>query len=198
MIRLLTGQPEPVSTDALAILVHGVGYEVFVGPRTRQALVVQDAVTVHVYTHVREDQFQLYGFLSGADREMFIRLLSVSGVGPRSAMMIIDNGVSAVVKALQTSDVAFFQSVPRLGKKTAQKIIVELQSKVGSIEELNLSPENSMQQDLRVALLNMGYNEARVDQLVREVDDSFDIAQALKWSLQQFSRGNETEEKTRV
>lgn len=191
MIRLLTGQPEPVATDALAIIVQGVGYEVFVGPRTRQQLMVQPTVTVHIYTHVREDQLHLFGFLSGSDREMFIRLLSVSGVGPKSAMMIIDNGVGAVVKAIQTSDIAFFQSVPRLGKKTAQKIIVELQSKVGTVEELNLSPENTMQQDLRAALLNMGYNESRVDQLVREVDPTFDIAQAVKWSLQQFTRGNE-------
>jgi len=191
MIRLLTGQPEPVAPDVLAVVVQGVGYEVFVGPRTRQQLMVQPTVTVHIYTHVREDQLHLFGFISGSDREMFIRLLSVSGVGPKSAMMIIDNGVGPVVKAIQTSDVAFFQSVPRLGKKTAQKIIVELQSKVGSVEELNLSPENTMQQDLRAALLNMGYNEARVDQLVREVDPSFDIAQAVKWSLQQFSRGSE-------
>jgi len=191
MIRLLTGQPEPVALDALCIVVQGVGYEVFVGPRTRQQLMIQPTVTVHIYTHVREDQFHLFGFVSGSDREMFIRLLSVSGVGPKSAMMIIDSGVGPVVKAIQASDVAFFQSVPRLGKKTAQKIIVELQSKVGTVEELNLSPENTMQQDLRAALLNMGYNEARVDQLVREVDPSFDIAQAVKWSLQQFSRGNE-------
>lgn len=191
MIRILIGQPEPVASDSLAIMVQGVGYEVFVGPRTRQALLLQSIATVHIYTHVREDQLHLFGFVSGSDREMFIRLLSVSGVGPRSAMMIIDNGVSAVVKAIQTSDVAFFQSVPRLGKKTAQKIIVELQSKVGTVEELNLSPENTMQQDLREALLNMGYNQTRVDQLVREVDPSLDIAQAVKWSLQQFSKGNE-------
>lgn len=191
MIRILIGQPEPVASDSLAIMVQGVGYEVFVGPRTRQALLLQPTATVHIYTHVREDQLHLFGFVSGSDREMFIRLLSVSGVGPRSAMMIIDNGVSAVVKAIQTSDVAFFQSVPRLGKKTAQKIIVELQSKVGTVEELNLSPENTMQQDLREALLNMGYNQTRVDQLVREVDPSLDIAQAVKWSLQQFNKGNE-------
>jgi Holliday junction DNA helicase RuvA len=191
MIRILVGQPEPVASDTLAIMVQGVGYEVFVGPRTRQELLLKQSATVHVYTHVREDQFHLFGFVSSADREMFIRLLSVSGVGPKSAMMIIDNGVSAVVKAIQTSDVAFFQSVPRMGKKTAQKIIVELQSKVGKLEELNLSPENSMQQDLREALLGMGYNQARVDQLVRDVDPTFDIAQAVKWSLQQFSKGNE-------
>lgn len=191
MIRILIGQPEPVASDALAIMVQGVGYEVFVGPRTRQALLLKQVATVQVYTHVREDQLHLFGFETAADREMFIRLLSVSGVGPKSAMMIIDNGVAAVVKAIQTSDVAFFQSVPRMGKKTAQKIIVELQSKVGKLEELNLSPENSMQQDLREALLGMGYNSARVDQLVREVDPGFDIAQAVKWSLQQFSKGNE-------
>jgi Holliday junction DNA helicase RuvA len=190
MIRLLTGHPISLLEDSLVVDVHGVGYEVYVPAKQIQQLSQQEKVTLHIYTHVREDSFMLFGFSQAFERQVFVQLLDVSGVGPRSALAILDKGADAVVEAIQQSDVGFFQSVPRLGKKTAQKIIVELQSKMGSLRELNLTPLSQITRDVRDALVQLGYNEQAIDKVVSDLDPAWDIATALKWSMQNIGKQN--------
>lgn len=193
MIRLLTGRPVSVASDSLVVDVHGVGYEVWLPAQQLQLARQRNEVTVHVFTYVREDALVLYGFLDAWERRLFEQLLSVSGVGPKSALAVLDKGAEAVVTAIQQSDVAFFQSIPRLGKKSAQKIILELQSKVGSLQEFSLAPQNQLTQDVRDALLNMGYNEAAIGQILPELQPDWNVAHALKWSLQNIGKHNRTE-----
>lgn len=188
MIRLLTGQPITFQDDALVVDVQGVGYEVWLPTKQLQIARQQETVTLHVYTYVREEAFQLYGFLDALERRMFELLLGVSGVGPKSALAVMDKGAEAVVEAIQQSDVAFFQSVPRLGKKTAQKIILELQSKVGSLQEFTLAPQNQLTQDVRAALVTMGYNESAIESILPQLQSDWDVAYALKWSLQNIGK----------
>ena len=183
MIRLLTGQPTLFLPEGVVLDVQGVGYEVFLTLQSSRSIQAEQKVTLHIYTHVKEDALQLFGFLSTEERALFLLLLSVSGVGPKTALGVLNNGSSAVEQAIRQSDVAFFQSVPRLGKKTAQKIIVELQSKVGKENELSLAPESSLQLDLREALLGLGYDERSIASVVQKVDTELSIQQALKWAL---------------
>lgn len=191
MIRLLKGTIETVYAEEVVLLTGGVGYQVLIGPRLAQELLAHlgQSATLHIYSHVKEDAFQLFGFLSSSDREVFVQLLSVSGVGPKTAVQVIDRGAEAVAQAIRTSDVEFFQGIPRLGKKSAQKIIVELQSKLGKITELDLTPESSATADLREALVNMGYAEARVRDVLSRLDTALDAAQALSWSLRELNQG---------
>jgi len=188
MIRLLTGKPLVWPQDAIVIDVHGVGYEVWVPTKQKVYLADKDEVTLHIYTHVREDAFTLFGFIDAFERQVFVQLLDVSGVGPKSALAVMDKGAEAVILAIQQSDVSFFQSVPRLGKKTAQKIILELQSKVGSLREFSLAPANQLTSDVREALLTMGYDETSIDQVLSKLEPDWDVAQALKWSLQNIGK----------
>lgn len=184
MIRLLTGKPVDHQDEVLILDVHGVGYEVWVPTKELQIARQKDQVTLHIYTFVREEALSLYGFLDPLERRMFELLLSVSGVGPKSALSVVDKGAQAVVEAIQQSEVGFFQSVPRLGKKTAQKIILELQSKVGSLNEFKLTPQNQLTTDVRDALLNLGYNEGAIETVLSRLQPDWEVTYALKWSLQ--------------
>ncbi len=188
MIRLLTGKPIVWQEDAIVLDVRGVGYEVWVPTKQKILLMDKQEVTLHIYTHVREDAFTLFGFLDAFERQVFVQLLDVSGVGPKSALAVMDKEAEAIILAIQQSDVSFFQSVPRLGKKTAQKIILEMQSKVGSLQEFSLAPQNQLTSDVREALLTMGYDETSIDLVLSQLDPDWEVAYALKWSLQNIGK----------
>lgn len=184
MIGYLQGKPLP-QKDSLLVVVNGVGYQVHVTGRVLAQANTQEEVTLYTYTHVREDILELYGFSQPADKEIFELLLSVSGVGPRIALAISEYGPEAISQAVQTANVGLFSSVPRVGKKLAQKIIIELKSKLGSLYELQLGPQNQQQQDVTEALVALGFSEAEVHQVLPDVlpDESTDAAQAIKAAI---------------
>lgn len=191
MIRSLTGTVQALFSEGVLLDVHGVGYEVLVSTHHSQQLLSKQgsAVQVSIYTHVKEDALQLFGFVSEQERELFVQLLSVSGVGPRTALSVLDKGSGEVVSAIQNSDVAFFQGVPRLGKKTAQKIIVDLQSKLGKIHDLALGPVSSALREVQEALVGMGFSDASVREALAGLDADVDVAQALKLALKHLKKG---------
>jgi Holliday junction DNA helicase RuvA len=190
MIRSLTGTIQTIIPEGMILDVSGVGYEVFLSSGHIFSLVPQQGteVRISIYTHVKEDALQLFGFVSEAQRELFVQLLSVSGVGPRTALAVLDKGSDQVVSAIQNSDVAFFQGVPRLGKKTAQKIIVDLQSKLGKIQDLALGPVSSTLREVQEALVGMGFAEAHVRDALLDIDPDLDVAQALKTALRKLKK----------
>ncbi len=186
MIRLLTGTIVETFGEGIILDVQGVGYEIWLGPQARQQLLVGQTASLPIYCHVRQDVLQLFGFLDTDQRQLFTQLLAVSGVGPKSALQITDRGGEAVRQALRASNVAFFQSIPRLGKKTAQKIIVELQSKFGATTEWSLPPIDSIQYDVREALLGLGYSEAAIQAVLPQLEQDWPLAQAIKFALKQL------------
>lgn len=177
MIGRLTGKPD-VSGSLLVMDVHGVGYELQVGLHTLSSVSGKDIATVEVSTIVRQDSFQLFGFRTTEEKQLFTLLLSVSGVGPRTALAIVDRGVGAVVGAVQQADVSFFTSIPRLGKKNAQKIIIELKSKLGAGTDLNLGGDTLLQSEAGQALQALGYDEQSIVQVLAQIPLSEMSAQA--------------------
>jgi Holliday junction DNA helicase RuvA len=169
MIALLTGTPI-LDQNELIMMVGGVGYGIQASSRTLQALSGKTNATLYVHTHVREEALELFGFLSKQDKELFTLLQSVSGVGPRTALAISDRGAAVIIDAVQTADLQAFSSVPRVGKKLAQKIIIELTSKLGSLKELNLTPLNSFERDISDALEALGFAESDIEKALREVE----------------------------
>lgn len=158
MIGVLTGTVYQKHKNPIIIMVGGVGYCVHVPLNLINALKAGDTHTLFIHTHVREDALDLYGFVSQDQLDLFNLLLTVSGIGPRTALVIIDRGVPLIHSAIAKADVDFFTTIPRLGKKNAQKIIIELKSKLGSIGDLDLSEEVSGQtEQVLNALLVMGF-----------------------------------------
>lgn len=188
MISLLIGKPLFFG-NACVILCHGVGYRVVVGDRAADAIKKQPEATLHIHTHVREDALDLFGFISPEDKTMFEMLLTVSGVGPKTALNIADAPPAQIRKAIEQADVTFFASFPRVGKKLAQKIIIELKTKIGSLIDIDLMDGSAQCKDVREALQSLGYDERDIAKALRAIPvDALPLQVAIKECMKILSR----------
>ena len=132
MIARLRGKPVANTPEGLVLDVNGVGYLVHATPSAVRKGDAADEITVETYLHVREDALQLYGFADRGERELFVQLLAVSGVGPKVALAIVSGSPAAELRrAIVRGDAARFQAIPGIGKKTAERIVLELKEKLG-------------------------------------------------------------------
>lgn len=154
MIGYLKGKIELTDGPFALIDVNGVGYKVLVPIHVLSSVRKSNGkVTLFTYTHVREDALSLFGFLSLEDLKLFETLLTVSGIGPKTALGIFSLGSSSeITEAIIKGDVSYFTGVPRLGKKNAQKIIIELKNKLGGTE-LDLSGKDGEEQEEVLSVL---------------------------------------------
>lgn len=165
MISYLEGTVKDTLDSITIIEVNGVGYGVKIAGM--QALEGQE-VRVYVYTHVRENEISLFGFQNKEDLYVFEKLLGVSGVGPKSALAIIDvHGADGVAKHINSNNPQGLK-VSGVGQKTAEKIIIELKSKLKDIKFSNISSannkiENNLVDDAKEALVALGYREAEIE-----------------------------------
>ncbi|MBD3250344.1 MAG: Holliday junction branch migration protein RuvA [Candidatus Pacebacteria bacterium] len=193
MIAYLKGRPL-IQKDKLILItgensdLSAVGYGVFVGSKLLSQLNSDELLELYIYTHVRDDALELYGFPSTDQQYLFELLLDVSGVGPKTALAIVDQSPQQIIEAVQQSQVSFFQQVPRVGKKTAQKIILELKSKLGSIKELSLGPRSEKERDVYEALVSLGYGESDAGQILTQLDlEKLSTEEAVKLALKKVS-----------
>lgn len=188
MIAYLTGTPL-IQTSELILLVGGVGYGVKVTNQVLMEASNKEEVSLHIYTHVKEDALELYGFTTLNDKELFKLLIGVSGVGPTTALAILNKGSQQIIEAIQNADVSFFTSVKRVGKKAGQKIIIDLKSKLGGIKDLDLTPLNQIQSEMFDALISMGFDESRVTQTVQTLNlDQLPLEKALQLAIKELGK----------
>jgi Holliday junction DNA helicase RuvA len=172
MISCLKGELFHKSPEKVTILVNGVGYEVFLSSTSLEKLPqLGEDVFLHTFTHVREDTLILFGFADTDEKEMFLLLINVSGVGPKLALSIL-SGIRPVdlARAIATKDVTRLTGLSGVGKKTAERLCLDLKDKVGLIaggdEELpdfaaGSRVEGSKEKDVISALVNLGYPQTR-------------------------------------
>lgn len=164
MIAALKGIVDSRDDPHLILDVNGVGYKVYASHPVLSRCKVGDTIKLYTYTHVREDLLDLYGFFEPEDLRLFEHFISVSGIGPKTAIAIFTVGSrNEILKAVLSGDVTFFTAVPRLGKKNAQKLIIELKGKLGSIEEFDVNASAfGESEEAMAALKNFGFttNEA--------------------------------------
>lgn len=151
-------------------------------------LIPGNKIDLPVYTHVREDQITLFGFSSKGEHDLFKQLLTVSGVGPKSGLAIVGSGtVSEIKSAVSNADVDFFQSIPGIGKKTSQRIIIDLKSKIGEAKELDLSSVDVKQRkDLLTALKSMGITADEAKQAIKNVDANLPLKEQIRLALKRI------------
>lgn len=185
MIGLLQGVIRSKNQNPILLMVGGVGYSVFVAERLLGRLSVGEPYTLYIYTHVTDSSLDLFGFQTQEELALFKLLLTVSGIGPRTALPIIDRGVSEIRRAVATSDVEFFTTIPRLGKKNAQKIIIELKSKLGSIEELDLTGDSMGEtREVLDVLVSMGFARQEAVTALRKLSpEDVTIEQKIRRAL---------------
>lgn len=187
MISYLEGTIKHKVGNHLILLTNGVGYKVFVPVDIVTQTKLNQPLILYTYTYVKEDALDLYGFPTSEDLQLFELLLTVSGIGPKTALAIFSNGkLTKIREAIVKGDVEFFTNIPRLGKKNAQKIIIELRPKLGSLEELDLTKETGETKEIIEALKSFGFSAAEAREAVRAIKDiegnvSEKIRQALKY-----------------
>jgi len=159
MIASLKGLIKPFSPDAILIEVNQVGYQVHLPPSLLKTFTKesQKPQTFFIHTHVKEDCLDLYGFTSLADLQLFKLIINISGIGPKIGIQVIDKGVDSITQAVSQGDVDFFTTIPRLGRKNSQKLIIELKPKLGSLTRLDLSSDSSETQEIISALTGLGF-----------------------------------------
>ena len=185
MISRLRGKPVARAGDKLVLEVGGVGYAVAVTPTASRLAERGGEVTIETYLHVREDALQLYGFADRSERELFVHLLTVSGVGPKVALAIVSGSpVAELRRAIVREDSARFQAIPGIGKKTAERIVLELKEKLG---EPGLAPvsEGSGEEHVvaRDALVELGWTLLDAERALAEVDDDLPPEERVRLAL---------------
>jgi Holliday junction DNA helicase RuvA len=200
MIAFLRGRIVDKQPNRIIIDIQGVGYDVHVPLSTFYEIGEVGAdVALRVHTHVREDALQLYGFLTELERQLFERLIAISGIGPRLAVAVL-SGMDPrdLVTAVQRADVARLTSIPGVGKKTAERIVLELKDRLAQIvmpAAADTAPPTSgadrLRADLLSALQNLGYHrpqaEKAIDAAVKSMTDAT-FEQALKSALRELMR----------
>ncbi|HUD20223.1 MAG TPA: Holliday junction branch migration protein RuvA [Patescibacteria group bacterium] len=184
MIGRLTGTIETTGQSPLIIDVHDVGYTVFVTSTEQKNLKSGQKTTLYIHTHVRDDALDLFGFSQIEDLKLFKLLLTVSGVGPKTGLSIIDRGANGVEKAVMNADIDFFTTIPRLGKKNAQKIIIELKNKLGGLRDIDLSDSGGSEtKQILDALTAMGFDRRDATETIRQLNPADTLEQKIRSSL---------------
>jgi holliday junction DNA helicase RuvA len=164
--KLLVKHPNQAVVDT-----GGVGYEVTISVPTFSELPAAGSeVALHIHTHVREDVIALYGFLRAAEKQLFEKLITVSGIGPKLAITIL-SGMPApeMVTAIRSNDVGRLTRIPGIGKKTAERMVLELRDKLpspGSETVVAVSTRSTVEEDVLSALVNLGYQRAAAEKVL--------------------------------
>ena len=183
MISRLRGAPAGRTMDGLIVDVGGVGYLVNATPSVLRRADGAAEVTVETYLHVREDALQLYGFADTAERALFVQLLGVGGIGPKVALAVVSSATPAeLTRAIALRDSARFQAIPGVGKKTAERIVLELE---GSIADALPVPAAGAPRELvaRDALVELGYSVVEAEQALARVDPDLPAEERVREAL---------------
>ena len=202
MIAFLTGRLAFKAPTHLTLDVQGVGYEVHIPLSTYYALPnLDDTTALNIHTHVREDAIQLFGFLSQSEKDAFLLLTSVSGIGPKLALSVLSGlSITDLVHAIQTDDVDKLATVPGIGKKSAGRMALELKDKIGKIKGASTCSAVSEipgldgpYEDALSALINLGYRaqdaKEALKRATKAATGSLALKELIREGLKELARG---------
>lgn len=203
MIAFLSGKLLEKQANSVIVDVGGVGYEVTIPLSTFYELgEVGSDVQLRIFTHVREDALQLFGFKTARERDLYLKLISVQGIGAKSGITML-SGMSAdeIIAAIRTDNLARLTSIPGVGRKTAERLVIELRDKVGDLAA-GVSPEVSMAaaagvgadgifDDALSALVNLGYQRNAAEKALQQVmkeGTELSVQKLLRQALQRLAK----------
>jgi len=193
MIGYLTGKLISAKPTQILLDVNGVGYAIKISINTFERISSKEKVSLYIHTNVKEDAITLFGFYSEAEKEMFELLISISGVGPKSALSLL-SGISTddLKQAIITSNVERMVAVPGIGRKTAERLILELKNKVRDIKEEGITPTKpSVQKEAIAALTTLGYNLVSSEKAINKILAEFlecSIEELIKRALKELNK----------
>ena len=191
MIGFLRGEVFFKEGSSIILDVKGVGYKVLGSRDVLSKATKGSSLELFIYTHVREDAIQLYGFLDPQELKLFENLITVSGIGPRTAIKIFSVGSREdIVRAIVTGDASFFEDVPRLGRKNAQKIIIELKNKLGGEGEIDLLGKASKDnREVISGLESFGFSKREAMDAIRAISGKGEtIEEKIRLALKELGK----------
>ena len=197
MIGYLKGTITHLVTDHCFIDVQGVGYRVFIPGATRQKLSIGKVSSLFTHMHVREDAILLYGFYTEDEYDLFLTLTSINGIGPKVAMGILSAiDPKQFCLAISTKNIGMLTKLPGIGKKTAERMLLELKDKIGPITDdgvtdldVNVASGDIVEEGIQ-ALIALGYNQNEIMPIVKRIGKNVESVETLiKLALREFSRG---------
>jgi holliday junction DNA helicase RuvA len=194
MIAYLNGRLAYKDPTYVVIDIQGVGYEIKISLNTFSKIKDEESCKLHTYLHIKEDGHTLFGFAEKSEKSLFLLLISISGVGPSTGLMILSSLSPAEVEnAILSEDVRTIQGVKGIGAKTAQRIILELKDKIGKDQEsdpsiiISRSPENTIRNEALSALITLGINKAvaqkSIDKILKSLDRQISLEELIKLAL---------------
>ena len=188
MIGRITGILIEKNPPTICVDVNGLGYEIDVPMSTMYELPELGAtLTLHTHLSIREDAHVLYGFAKASERQAFKTLIKVSGIGPKTALGILSGlSVDDLASAIQAQDIALLTRAPGIGKKTAERMILELRDKFTTSPN-NISAPTSDRSDILNALLALGYNNTEVNKAIKKVPTDVSVSEGIRQALQILS-----------
>ncbi|WP_196594336.1 Holliday junction branch migration protein RuvA [Pectinatus sottacetonis] len=197
MIGYLHGKVTRLFADSCFIDVNGIGYRVLIASSTRSQLQLDQELTMYTYLNVREDALQLYGFSTQAQYDVFSSLVSVSGIGPKAALNILSvMTTEKIIWAIQNKQASLLTAAPGIGKKTAERITLELNDKLGSIVNDHTAFENEpvtnqtspdIWTDAKQALTSLGYTSQEITAVLKKAHHLKSTEEIIKFALKELS-----------
>ncbi|MEA2570320.1 MAG: holliday junction helicase RuvA [Acidobacteriota bacterium] len=196
MIGYLNGTLKRLTATSALVLVNGVGYDVHISLSTYYKLEGRKEIELEIFTHVREDALSLYGFATADEKTAFEKLISISGIGPTLAQKILSGiDAPALAEAVARADTRKLSSIPGVGKKTAERICLELRDKLalgGETPSTAPITRTSIDDDVHSALINLGYKPASADAALdaarKQLDPDAEFSVVLKTALMQLTK----------
>ena len=186
MIARIRGRPVALDAEGLIVDVGGVGYRLFATPSAVRKADGADEVVLDTHLHVRDDALQLYGFAEPDERTLFEQLLAVSGVGPKVALAIVSGySPGELRRAIVREDADLFQTIPGIGKKTAQRVVLELKEKIAPLTAVEAPHLGAGDGHVvaRYALVELGYSAAEAEQRLAATDPDLPPAERVRQAL---------------
>lgn len=194
MISYLFGKVKNTNGNFLVLEVNGVGYKIFIPVRSLSELKLGDELEVFTHFHVREDSQELYGFCTEGELQLFEQVLSVSSVGPKSAMNILNVGEADDIRhAIVSENAEFIASAPRVGKKTAERVIIELKSKIDLPKGKHAGNGQILAgedfEDTLEVLIKLGFSRRQGVDVLKGIDPKLKVEEKVKQALKMLGKG---------
>lgn len=195
MYAYIRGEITKIAKNYLILETNSIGYIIYMSETDLMKYKVKDQATIYTYQHVKEDEISLYGFVKNEDKEIFEKIITVSGIGVKSGIAILSNiSSSDFVLAVITSDVARLKKLPGIGDKSAKRIILELKDKlktemaIEDTEKLEeIKKDSEVKEELVEALKMLGYTTKEISKVLPKIKNSLNIEEAIKEALKQLS-----------
>jgi Holliday junction DNA helicase RuvA len=193
MIGYLSGKIISSRPTQLLLDVNGVGYDINISINTFEKIAEKESINLFIHTNVKDDSISLYGFYSEAEKEMFELLISISGIGPKLALSLLSGiETSDLKEAIEIEDVSRIVSIPGIGRKTAERLILELKSKVADVITVGEPVvHRGIKQEAVAALTTLGYNHATAEKAVRQVlssNNNRTLEEVIKHALSELNK----------